>query len=229
MSNVNNTVNNLASQWKSLLANELEASYFQSLISLVNKDIEEKTVYPPSNLIFNAFNLTPFEKINVVIIGQDPYFNPNQANGLSFSVNKQTPLPPSLKNIFKSINNDIKGSSFNHGDLTHWAKQGVLLLNNSLTVINGKPNSHNKIGWETFTNAVISKIASSKENICFFLWGGHAHKKENLIANNKHLILKSSHPSPLSAYRGFLNCNHFSTANSSLSDHKKEPIDWTIY
>ncbi len=229
MSNVNNTVNNLASQWKSLLANELEASYFQSLISLVNKDIEEKTVYPPSNLIFNAFNLTPFEKIKVVIIGQDPYFNPNQANGLSFSVNKQTPLPPSLKNIFKSINNDIKGSSFIHGDLTHWAKQGVLLLNNSLTVINGKPNSHNKIGWETFTNAVISKISSSKENICFFLWGGHAHKKENLIANNKHLILKSSHPSPLSAYRGFLNCNHFSKANSYLSDHKKEPIDWNIY
>ena len=229
MSIVNNMVNNLDSKWKSLLINELEANYFQSLISLVSKDIEEKTVYPPSNLIFNAFNLTPFEKIKVVIIGQDPYFNPNQANGLSFSVYKQTPLPPSLKNIFKSINNDIKGTSFNHGDLTYWAKQGVLMLNNSLTVINGKPNSHNKIGWEIFTNVVIGKIASSKKNICFFLWGGHAHKKENLIDNNKHLILKSSHPSPLSAYRGFLNCNHFSKANSYLSAHKKKQIDWNIY
>ena len=229
MSNVNKAITELNKTWRSVLSNEIEADYFKKIILKLNREYDNFSVFPENEFIFNAFNQAPFEKLKVVIIGQDPYFNKGQANGLCFSVNKDTPPPPSLKNIFKAISNDIKKSQFKNGDLSCWSKQGVLLLNSCLTVREGIPNSHKDIGWEKFTDQIIKLLSINKEKICFLLWGSYAQKKAKLIDPIKHLILKSTHPSPLSAYRGFLDCKHFSKTNLFLKQNNLTPIDWNIY
>ena len=228
MSNVNKVIFQIHSSWKSNLKNHLEEDYFTDLIKKIDIEYSKFNIFPEKKLIFNAFKLTSFDKLKVVIIGQDPYFNKGQANGLCFSVDKKTPLPPSLKNIYKAISNDIKSSNFKNGDLSNWAKQGVLLLNTVLTVREGIPNSHKNFGWEKFTNHVIEHISMKKNNICFLLWGNNAKKKAILIDHKKHLVLTSVHPSPLSAHRGFLDCKHFSTTNNYLTSNGLQPIEWNV-
>lgn len=201
--------------------------YFFDAINYINKERLTKIIYPSSKDIFKAFLLTSFDEIKVVIVGQDPYFSNNQAHGLAFSVPKNKNIPPSLRNIYKELNSDFKKKYiFNHGCLENWAKQGVFLLNSILTVESGKPRSHNNIGWEIFTNKVIFYISKYKKSVVFLLWGNNAQKKYNLIDTNKHYILKSSHPSPLSAHRGFLGCKHFSKTNKILVECKKKEINW---
>ncbi|QFQ32916.1 uracil-DNA glycosylase [Buchnera aphidicola (Aphis fabae)] len=212
--------------WKDLLSQE-KKKYFFDAINYINKERLTKIIYPSSKDIFKAFLLTSFDEIKVVIVGQDPYFSNNQAHGLAFSVPKNKNIPPSLRNIYKELNSDFKKKYiFNHGCLENWAKQGVFLLNSILTVESGKPRSHNNIGWEIFTNKVIFYISKYKKSVVFLLWGNNAQKKYNLIDTNKHYILKSSHPSPLSAHRGFLGCKHFSKTNKILVECKKKEINW---
>ena len=184
------------------------------------------TIYPPGKLIFNAFNLCPFDKVKVVIIGQDPYHGPGQAHGLCFSVNDGIDFPPSLRNIFKEIQTDLGTPVPASGDLTRWANQGVLLLNATLTVRAHQAGSHQRRGWEEFTDAAIRTLAEQREHLVFILWGAYAQKKGSFIDRNKHLVLASAHPSPLSAYNGFFGNRHFSRANEYLSQYGKEPIDW---
>jgi uracil-DNA glycosylase len=229
MSIVNKLLKNLNPIWKNALTKELNSEYFQSLTKNLENEIENFEISPSIDLIFNALNSTLINDVKVVIIGQDPYFNKGQANGLSFSVQKKQPLPPSLKNIFTCLKNDLNNVTLNHGDLSNWANQGVLLLNASLTVREGFPNSHSKIGWSQFTDAIIQLVSKKNDGICFLLWGNHAQEKKKLIDNKKHLILKASHPSPLSAYRGFLDCRHFSKANQYILNRNENPIDWNIY
>lgn len=199
-----------------------------------------KQIFPEQSDIFKAFHLTPMHKVKVVILGQDPYATPGLANGLAFSVNKGQKIPPSLRNIFKEIQIEhnyfgftgLSKSTHSHGDLTQWAKQGVLLLNSILTVEAHKPLSHKGIGWEEYTDSILRTIATNRKNIVFLLWGNEAHKKFSLIAeinDRDHLVLRTSHPSPLSAHRGFIGCNHFNKANAYLIKHKIEPIDWSIH
>ena len=207
---------------------EFKKKYFKELVDFVKNEYQSHTCYPPGKHIFSAFDNCDFKRIKVVIIGQDPYHGFGQANGLCFSVDKKTPLPPSLKNIYKAISNDIKSSNFKNGDLSNWAKQGVLLLNTVLTVREGIPNSHKNFGWEKFTNHVIEHISMKKNNICFLLWGNNAKKKAILIDHKKHLVLTSVHPSPLSAHRGFLDCKHFSTTNNYLTSNGLQPIEWNV-
>ena len=214
--------------WQEILHKEFEKKYFEELIKKLNIDYSTQIVYPEMNKMFNAFNNTSFSEVKVVILGQDPYHGANQANGLSFSVNADAPLPPSLKNIFQEINNDVGETHLKHGDLTSWTKQGVLLINSSLTVIKGKAGSHATIGWEIFTDNIIKKLSSQRNDLVFILWGNYAISKEALINKNGHLVLKSAHPSPLSAYRGFWNSKHFSKTNSFLKKRDKKPIDWKI-
>ncbi len=216
--------------WKKLLKNEFEKDYFIQLATFLKSDISAgKTIYPPGPLIFNAFNITPFEKVKVVIIGQDPYHGPGQAHGLSFSVPEGIPSPPSLLNIFKEIENDIGiHMTKKSGNLTKWAEQGVLLLNAALTVKKDEPFSHAKYGWAEFTDSVIKKISDKKEQVVFLLWGKFAQEKEALIDTTKHFILKAPHPSPFSAHKGFFGCKHFSTTNQILMKQKVEPIDWKL-
>lgn len=216
----------IESSWKEKLQPEFEKEYFQKLVQFVKNEYQTKTIYPPGNLIFNAFNLCPFNKVKVVIIGQDPYHGPGQAHGLCFSVQDGVQFPPSLRNIFKEINNDLGIPVPKSGNLTHWAEQGVFLLNATLTVQAHNAGSHQKKGWEIFTDAVIKTLADQSENLVFLLWGAYAQKKSELIDSTKHLILKSVHPSPLSASRGFFGNNHFSSANNYLKSQKKEPINW---
>ena len=185
-----------------------------------------KTIYPEAKNIFNAFNLCPLQNVKVVIIGQDPYHEPGQAHGLCFSVQAGVALPPSLVNIYKEIEQDIGHKSITNGDLTAWAKQGVLLLNSTLTVIAHRAASHAGHGWETFTNAVIKAVAENQKNVVYMLWGSYAQEKAKVVDATQNLILKSAHPSPLSAYRGFFGCRHFSQANEYLIKHGKQPIDW---
>lgn len=213
--------------WKEALKDEFLSPYFENL--KVNLIISKKqaTVFPPSNLIFNAFNLTPFDKVKVVILGQDPYHGDNQAMGLSFSVPKGVKIPPSLINIYREIYDDLGISEPNSGDLTYWAKQGVLLLNASLSVEKGKPNSHKDFGWHLFSDAVIKKISDEKNGVIFLLWGNFAKNKANLIDQNKHFILTAPHPSPL-ARGGFFGCKHFSKTNEILKKLGKSPIDWDL-
>lgn len=214
--------------WKELLKDEFLSPNFRLIKKfIVNEKEAGKIIYPPGQLIFNAFNLCPLDRLKVVILGQDPYHGPGQAMGLSFSVPKNISMPPSLKNIYKEIKNDLNIDMPDHGDLTHWAEQGVLLLNAILSVERNKPGSHKNSGWEQFTNAVIQRIADSKENIVFLLWGNFARAKRNLINNEKHLILESPHPSPL-AGNGFFGNNHFSKTNDFLSSRNIKPIDWSI-
>lgn len=212
--------------WKEVLKEEFEKDYFVNLTSFVRQEYKDKTIYPKASNIFNAFNLCPFDKVKVVILGQDPYHEPNQAHGLCFSVLEPTPSPPSLKNIFKEINLDLGITPLESGDLTRWASQGVLLLNATLTVEAHKAGSHQGKGWEEFTDRVIFNLANRKSGLVFLLWGSYAQKKGEFIDQTKHLVLKSVHPSPLSAHRGFFGNHHFSQANNYLIAQGKLPIDW---
>lgn len=212
--------------WKEALMPEFSKDYFIQLTDFVRKEYHETTVYPPGKQIFNAFNLCPFDKVKVVIIGQDPYHGPGQAHGLCFSVNDGIQPPPSLVNIFKEINSDLGKPIPQSGNLTRWAEQGVLLLNATLTVRAHQAGSHQRRGWEEFTDAVIRKLAEEKNNLVFILWGAYAQKKGAFIDRNKHLVLTSVHPSPLSAHSGFFGNHHFSLANDYLVKNGKTAIDW---
>lgn len=215
-------------RWYEMLKYEFESSYFTDIKSFLIEEKRQHVVYPPSELIFNAFNLTPFDKVKVVILGQDPYHNIGQAHGLAFSVPDSIQKPPSLVNIFKELNQDLGVPIPAKGNLEKWAKEGVLLLNASLTVRANMAASHAKIGWQRFTDAAIKALSEKKEHLVFILWGNYAIAKEALIDNTKHLILKSVHPSPLSASRGFFGCHHFSKTNEYLSKNNLTPIDWTL-
>jgi len=212
--------------WKSRLSPEFEKDYFTRLAGFIKDEYHKTTIYPPGSLIFNAFDVCPFEKVKAVIIGQDPYHGPGQAHGLCFSVREGIDFPPSLINIFKEIESDLGIPRPKSGDLTRWAKLGVLLLNATLTVRAHQAGSHQKKGWEEFTDYVIKVLNSEKMNLVFFLWGAYAQKKGESIDRARHLVLESVHPSPLSASRGFFGNKHFSKCNDYLSTHGIEPVDW---
>jgi len=219
----------IGDSWKAVLKNEFTKNYFQSVVThLKTERMAGQTIYPPGSLIFNAFNTTPFENVKVVLLGQDPYHNPGQAMGLSFSVPKGINPPPSLINIFKELKSDTGMPIPSHGNLCSWAEQGVLLLNASLTVRMNEPNSHAKIGWADFTDAVIKKISDQKENVVFLLWGKFAQDKQVLIDETKHLVLKAAHPSPFSVEKGFYGCRHFSKTNEYLVSNGIDPINWSL-
>jgi len=212
--------------WQAQLQTEFDKPYFEQLTDFVRSEYKSKTIYPHSSLIFNAFEQCPFDKSKVVIIGQDPYHGPGQAHGLCFSVGDGVLFPPSLQNIFQEINNDIGAPVPASGNLERWAKQGVLLLNATLTVQAHSAGSHQGRGWETFTDTVIKKVAEEKENVVFLLWGAYAQKKAAMINPARHKILTAVHPSPLSAYRGFFGCKHFSQTNEYLKSKGIEEINW---
>lgn len=212
--------------WKNILSEEFAAPYFERLAGFVRQAYSVVEVFPPANRIFAAFDACPFEQVKVVILGQDPYHEPGQANGLSFSVNDGTPLPPSLQNIFKEISADLGIEPNRSGDLSRWSRQGVLLLNATLTVRAGQAGSHQGQGWEEFTDAVISHLSDEREGLVFLLWGNYARRKGATINRQKHLVLESAHPSPLSAHRGFFGNHHFSRANDYLRSRGLTPIDW---
>ena len=215
--------------WKAHLQPEFEKDYFRTLTEFVKSEYSQYTIYPPGKLIFNAFNLCPFDKVKVVIIGQDPYHGPGQAHGLCFSVNDGVPFPPSLVNIFKEIKDDLGIEAPATGNLTRWAEQGVLLLNATLTVRAHQAGSHQRRGWEEFTDAAIRILDQQDRPMVFLLWGRPAQMKKSMLHRNpKHLILEAPHPSPLSAYRGFYGCRHFSQTNEFLKENGVEPIDWQI-
>jgi uracil-DNA glycosylase len=215
--------------WKEVLKDEFEKIYFQHIVTFLKAEkASGKIIYPRGSLIFNSFKQTPFSKIKVVIIGQDPYHNAGQAHGLSFSVPDGIPKPPSLLNIFKELKNDLGIEISEKGNLEKWASQGVLLLNASLTVRQNEPGSHAQIGWLQFTDEVIKKISTEKEGIIFLLWGKFAQEKQSLIDETKHFVLKAAHPSPFSASNGFFGCKHFSKTNEILMKQQKNPIDWKI-
>lgn len=216
----------LEKSWKKLLAPEFEKPYFQELAKFVRSEYQNTTVYPPPKFIFNALDSVPVNKVKVVILGQDPYHGEGQAHGLSFSVPDGIPLPPSLQNIYKEINSDLGVKKNKSGNLEQWASQGVLLLNATLTVRANQAGSHQNKGWEVFTDAIIHLLAKDKNNLVFILWGNYAQKKGLFIDINKHLVLKSAHPSPLSAYNGFFGSKPFSQSNSYLITHNQTPIDW---
>jgi uracil-DNA glycosylase len=212
--------------WKAQLSEEFQKDYFIRLSEFVRNEYKTQKIYPPGKLIFNAFNQCPFDKLKVVILGQDPYHGPGQAHGLCFSVNDGIKFPPSLRNIFKELNQDVGKPIPESGNLTEWAKQGVLLINATLTVRAHQAASHQKKGWEQFTDAVIAKISNEKENVVFLLWGNYAISKSKFIDQNKHLVLSSVHPSPLSASRGFFGNKHFSGTNEFLVSKGLDAIDW---
>lgn len=212
--------------WKEVLSPEFEKDYFIRLTDFVRQEYQTTTVYPPGKLIFNAFNLCPYPKVKVVIIGQDPYHGPGQAHGLCFSVNDGVPFPPSLQNIFKEIQSDLGSPIPETGNLTRWAEQGVLMLNATLTVRAHQAGSHQRRGWEEFTDAAIRALAENREHLVFILWGAYAQKKGAFISRDRHLVLTSVHPSPLSAYHGFFGNKHFSRANAYLEAHSETPIVW---
>lgn len=219
----------LEESWHRVLAQEFEKPYMQELRNFLRHEKDQKKViYPKSENVFNAFNLTPFDNVEVVILGQDPYHGPSQAHGLCFSVQPPVPPPPSLVNIFKELNSDLGITIPKHGSLEHWAKQGVLLLNSVLTVQQGIAASHQGKGWEQFTDRVISILNEQKSGLVFLLWGSYAQKKGQYIDVKKHAVYKAPHPSPLSAYQGFFGCKHFSKANTSLIAQGKKPIDWQL-
>jgi uracil-DNA glycosylase len=217
----------MESGWQSVLSEEMSKAYFKDLMAFVDSEYATATCFPPKDEIFAAFNATPFDLVKVVIIGQDPYHGVGQANGLCFSVSDGVKLPPSLVNISREIQSDLQANVLERGNLMHWAKQGVFLLNAILTVRENEPGSHQKKGWEQFTDSVISKLSEKKEGLVFLLWGSYAKKKGLKIDRNKHLVLESGHPSPLSANRGYwFGNNHFSLVNKYLILNKKEPISW---
>lgn len=212
--------------WKQILQAEWDAPYFSALTTFVADRYHNATIYPPGNRIFAAFDSCPFNEVKVVILGQDPYHGPGQANGLCFSVNPGIDIPPSLRNIFKEINADTGAPIPDNGDLTRWARQGVLLLNATLTVEAHQAGSHQGKGWETFTDHVIETLSRQRQNLVFILWGSYAKSKSALIDHNKHMVLTSPHPSPLSAHRGFFGNHHFSITNAYLTSHGLTPINW---
>lgn len=212
--------------WKRVLGSEFEKEYFKTLRDFIHSEYRNKTIYPPAKQIFNAFDSCPFESVKVVILGQDPYHEPSQAHGLSFSVLPPCPPPPSLVNIYKEIRSDVGDLVSANGDLTAWSKQGVLLLNATLTVEAHKAGSHQNKGWETFTDSAIKALAENREHLVFMLWGSYAQRKGAFIDRSRHLVLQAPHPSPLSAYRGFFGCRHFSSANAYLISQGLSPIVW---
>ena len=220
--------NELEKSWENKMKKEFEKDYFSILNQFLKQEYKEQTIFPEKKLIFNALNSIPFNKVKVVIIGQDPYHGKGQAHGLSFSVTEGIKTPPSLVNIFKEIESDLKINNHGKGDLTKWAKQGVLLLNATLTVRENTPGSHQNKGWEQFTDQIISIISEERKDLVFLLWGKFAQNKTKLIDKNKHHILMSSHPSPLSSYRGFLGCKHFSECNNILKRENKTEINWQL-
>jgi uracil-DNA glycosylase len=219
----------LNQDWLAVLADQFESDYMQQLATFLRAEkAQGKTLYPDGKNIFAALNTTPLDSVKVVILGQDPYHGPNQAHGLSFSVQPNIRIPPSLQNIFKEQRRDLEIATPNHGHLLSWAQQGVLLLNSVLTVEAGKAASHQGRGWEQFTSRVIEIVNDQTEHVVFMLWGAYAQKKGAVIDSQKHLVLQTTHPSPLSAHRGFLGCGHFSQANQYLRKHHRRPIDWQI-
>ncbi len=212
--------------WKRVLGSEFEKEYFKTLRDFIYSEYRSKTIYPPAKQIFNAFDSCPFESVKVVILGQDPYHEPSQAHGLSFSVLPPCPPPPSLVNIYKEIRSDVGDLVSANGDLTDWSRQGVLLLNATLTVEAHKAGSHQNKGWETFTDSAIKALAENREHLVFMLWGSYAQRKGAFIDRSRHLVLQAPHPSPLSAYRGFFGCKHFSAANAYLISQGLSPIVW---
>lgn len=215
--------------WQKYLQAELEQPYMATLSAFIEAEEQQgKVIYPDEERRFTAFKLTPFDQVKVVVIGQDPYHGPKQAHGLSFSVPQGVKIPPSLVNIFKELHSDLGVAMPTHGCLESWAQQGVLLLNSVLTVEQGQAASHQGKGWERFTDYVIAQLNQHREGLVFMLWGGYAQAKGAIIDSQKHLVLRSAHPSPLSAYRGFLGCRHFSQANTYLDRHGKTPIDWAL-
>lgn len=217
----------IGNNWDDILKEEYNKPYFEKLMNFIEDEYSKYTIYPDKNNIYNALKLTPPDKVKVVILGQDPYINKDQANGLSFSVQSVIAIPPSLRNIFREQRKDLGIIQPNSGDLTKWAEQGVLLLNTTLTVRAGLSNSHQGKGWGIFTDSII-KYLGQKENIVFMLWGNNAKAKRKLIDSSKNLILEAAHPSPLSATRGFFGCQHFSKANNYLIEHNLSPIDWQL-
>ena len=218
----------ITGDWQAALAAEFKKPYYARLYQTVKTEYENKTIYPPAQELFSAFELTPLADVKIVILGQDPYHNEGQAHGLSFSVKPGIDIPPSLVNIYKELHDDIGCRIPNNGYLTKWASQGVLLLNTVLTVRAHQANSHHDIGWEQFTDAAIMALNRENRPIVFMLWGRPAQAKANMLTNPAHLILKAPHPSPLAAYRGFFGCRHFSKANRFLAEHGERPIDWQI-
>ncbi|MDR1912117.1 MAG: uracil-DNA glycosylase [Helicobacteraceae bacterium] len=218
----------LEQSWFHQIGGEFEKPYMKELREFLLAEKRGKTIYPRASEWFKAFELTPFESVKVVVLGQDPYHGANQAHGLAFSVQSGVAIPPSLINIYQEIKDDLGLTSPNHGNLTAWAKSGVLLLNATLTVEANRAGSHQSKGWEPFTDAAIAALSARRENLVFMLWGSYAIKKSALIDRQKHLILTAPHPSPLSAYRGFFGCKHFSRANKYLSDKNIAPIDWRL-
>lgn len=212
--------------WKAILSEETKKGYFGSLADFIKSEYKIETVYPSPKDIFRAFDMCPFDKVKVVILGQDPYHGEGQANGLSFAVQSGIPLPPSLQNIFKEIKNDLGVTPLPDGDLSRWASQGVLLLNATLTVRASSPGSHQKKGWEEFTSRAIQTLSDQKEKIVFLLWGNYAKEKGKIIDRNKHFVLETTHPSPFSAYNGFFGCRHFSQTNTYLKQHGLKEINW---
>lgn len=219
----------IEASWKTALADEFAKPYFRNLVAFLKQEkAEKKTIYPPGPLIFNAYNTTPLDEVKVVILGQDPYHNPGQAMGLSFSVPQGITVPPSLRNIYKELHTSLGLEKPGHGDLTKWAKQGVFLLNSMLTVERNQPGSHQRSGWQFFTDATIKAISDRREHVVFMLWGAFAKKKGALVDGSKHLVLTSPHPSPFSADRGFFGNNHFKLANEYLVTHGKTAVDWRV-
>lgn len=219
---------NLSAEWQSILSEELQKSYFNDLLQAVEKEYQESVCFPPKDLIFSAFNYCAFSNLKLVIIGQDPYHGVGEANGLCFSVNDGVKIPPSLRNIYREINDDLDSIFMpTSGNLEHWAKQGVLMLNASLTVRKDSPNSHKHLKWDVFTDAVIQKISNEKKHVVFLLWGAFAQKKGSKIDRSKHLVLESGHPSPMSANQGkWFGNKHFSQANAYLKANNQSEIDW---
>ncbi len=220
----------IGSSWKKELSEEFKKPYFSEIRTFLKSEIESwKTIYPHPSNIFHIFNIIPFEKVRVVILGQDPYHGPGQAHGMSFSVREGTKIPPSLRNIYKEISYEYEDIEFSeNGDLTTWAQQWVFLLNAILTVEASKPASHSKIGWENFTDAVIKRISSEREGVVFLLWGNFAKTKRPLIDPSRHLVLEAPHPSPFSAHSGFFGCDHFKKVNAYLRENGEKEIDWRI-
>jgi len=215
--------------WKRELNDEFSSMYMENLRTFLKQELKlEKKIFPPMNKVFNAFNLTPFTNVKIVLVGQDPYHGNGQANGLSFSVEENIKIPPSLQNIFKELFTDLRLTSPQNGSLEKWAKQGVLLLNNCLTVEKGRPGSHQGKGWEKFTDKVLQTVNDKKKNIVFILWGRKAQEKGNFLDKNRHLVIESSHPSPFSAHTGFFGSKPFSRANKYLLEKRIEPIDWQL-
>lgn len=218
----------IEASWKEVLSHQFDQPYFEALVSFLKQEKNAgKKIYPPGPLIFNAFAKTPFDSVKVVILGQDPYHNPGEAMGLSFSVPKGIRVPPSLKNIYQELGTDVDFTAPNHGDLSHWAGQGVFLLNSMLTVEHKKAGSHRQIGWQNFTDAVIRQLSEQKNGLVFMLWGNFARSKKELIDPDKHLILEAAHPSPL-ARGAYFGSKHFSQANAYLTKNGKTPIDWRL-